>query len=272
MLTEKRNEVNRMSNGKTLAIIAAALMLGYLAFNWSAVSIAGSGNIVAQDEPLAGFDAIELSHAFRVNVSRARAFSVRLQVDDNVVPYLRVDTSSDILRIGLKPFRHYRLQDVTLSAEVTLPALRGVELSGASRLSLSGFASDERFRADLSGASALEGELVAGDVSLDLSGGSRFEGTLEARDLRVEASGASRVTLSGTARGLSLDVSGASQIDLSGLPLGDATVDASGASAVTVRASGTLHVDASGASHVSYLGEPTLGRIDTSGGSRVEPR
>jgi hypothetical protein len=39
-----------------------------------------------------------------------------------------------------------------------------------------------------------------------------------------------------------------------------------------VNASGRLDVDASSGSKVYYLGDPTLGEIDTSSGSIVEPK
>jgi hypothetical protein len=41
---------------------------------------------------------------------------------------------------------------------------------------------------------------------------------------------------------------------------------------VTVNVSGTLNVDASGGSQVDYLGDPTLGTIDSSGGAQVRPK
>jgi hypothetical protein len=80
------------------------------------------------------------------------------------------------------------------------------------------------------------------------------------------------VVLSGSAGDVVVDASGASTIDLANFPVADARVDASGASKVTVDASGTLDADASGASHVYYLGSPRLGRIDTSGASSVKPK
>lgn len=49
-------------------------------------------------------------------------------------------------------------------------------------------------------------------------------------------------------------------------------LELSRASIATVNASGRLDVDASGASQVKYLGSPTLGTIDLSGGSSIEPR
>ena len=52
----------------------------------------------------------------------------------------------------------------------------------------------------------------------------------------------------------------------------EAAVEASGASNVTVQTNGVLDVEASGGSRVFYLGDPTLGNIETSGGSTVGRR
>jgi DNA/RNA endonuclease YhcR with UshA esterase domain len=69
-----------------------------------------------------------------------------------------------------------------------------------------------------------------------------------------------------------LDASGSSNVDLSEYQVSDANLDVSGASSVTVNPGGTLNVIASGASEVFYLGEPTLGKVDSSGSSNVEAR
>ena len=61
-------------------------------------------------------------------------------------------------------------------------------------------------------------------------------------------------------------------IDLTDFPLADVNIDASGASTASVNLSGTLDVSASGASNVFYLGDPSLGSIDTSGGSSVQAK
>ena len=54
--------------------------------------------------------------------------------------------------------------------------------------------------------------------------------------------------------------------------MADANIEASGASKVTVNASGRLDADVSGASHVYYVGSPSLGKIETLIGSSVEPK
>lgn len=124
------------------------------------------------------------------------------------------------------------VQGVTLEAEIHMPTLE---------------------RADLSGASQLIGDMDTGNVRFDVSG-------------------ASKLQLEGSAGDLTLAASGASNVDLSSFVVADADVEASGASDVTVHATGTLDIEASGASSVHYVGNPTLGRVETSGASSVRPR
>ena len=106
---------------------------------------------------------------------------------------------------------------------------------------------------------------------MDASGASQLLGDIEAGDVRFDVSGASEVNVSGSAQTVTIDASGGSSVTLADFPTTDATVGASGNSRVTVNVSGRLDADASGASHVHYLGDPTLGAIDTSGASSVEP-
>ena len=99
-----------------------------------------------------------------------------------------------------------------------------------------------------------------------------LQGDIEAGNARFDLSGASQVTLNGSAQGVTIDASGASQADLSRFQAASANVEASGASSVTVNPSGRLDVDASGASKVYYLGNPTLGTVNTSGASTIRSR
>ena len=214
------------------------------------VSITGSGNVVTREETITGFDKVDVSHAFTAEISQGEAFSVVIRIDDNLAQYLEVVKRGSTLKIGLKPGRPYSIRNATMDAEVTMPELTGLDLSGASHGTITGFKSTKALDLDLSGASHLQGDIEAGNVSFDLSG-------------------ASHVTLSGSAQDVTIDASGASSVDLDGFPVNDANVEASGASNVTVNASGKLDVNASGASHVYYLGSPTLGKLDTSGASSI---
>jgi len=236
------------TSGLGLALVP--LLAGCTLFSEQA-SITGSGNIVTQEETFTGFDKVDVSPAFKVDISQGDTFGVVIRVDDNLLQYLEVVKQGSTLKIGLKPGRPYTIMKATMKAEVTMPELTGLELSGASQGTISGFKSTKALDVDVSGASQLRGDIEAGDARFDVSG-------------------ASQMTLSGSAEDVVIDASGASQVDLSAFPVADANVEASGASKVTVNPSGRLDADASVVSTVYYLGSPTLGKIDTSGVSSVK--
>jgi hypothetical protein len=182
---------------------------------------------------------MDLSGFTRLEISHA--FRVYLTQSDR---YEVIITADDNMWDALDVFKSgntlkigvdpgaFSVQNVTLEAEISMPSLERASVSGASRLT---------------------GEMDTGDITL-------------------EVSGASRLTLGGSGGDLRIDASGASQVDLAGFVVGDADVEASGASTVTVHVTGRLNADASGASRVEYLGDPRLGNIDTSGASSVRPK
>jgi hypothetical protein len=201
---------------------------------------------------VSGFDRLDVGHGFDIDVRQAEAFSVELRVDDNVVDHLKVELDGTTLRLGLKsPF--YTTVGVTLQATVTMPRLVGLALSGGADGSIGGFRSTEPFALDLSGGSDLRGDLETGDIKCDVSGGGD-------------------VTLTGMGGDLDLTVSGGGDANLSAFAVANATVESSGGGGATVNASGRLNVEASGGGTVYYLGSPTLGNINTSGGSSVKGR
>jgi hypothetical protein len=210
----------------------------------------GSGNVVTEEFDLSGFDQVEVSSAFDVRISQADQFSVVVRVDEKLEEHLRVQVAGGALEVGLAPNLSI-LGTATREVEITMPELVRVELSGATQGTISGFESNV-------------------DLSVEVSGASKLNGDIRAGDANFEVSGASTVDLSGSGGALVLNASGASTADLSDFAVNDANVEASGASTATVNASGRLDAEASGASRILYLGDPTLGRIDSSGASTIE--
>lgn len=231
-----------------IPILIAILLVGC-----AQVTLTGSGNVVTQEEAITGFDKVDINNSFSVDISQGEDFSVVIRVDDNLVDRLNVVKQGSTLKIGLEPMQSFTIFDATMEAEVTMPELVGLDLSGNSDAQLSGFESSSSLVIDVSGNSALRGDIQAGDTSID-------------------ASGNSSVTLTGSAGDVSVSASGSSEVDLEDFPASDGSVDASGASTVTVNLSGKLDADASGSSDIYYLGDPELGRIDTSGSSTVQPK
>lgn len=250
---KKRNWERKMNNKLFILafVIVLIVLLSACTLGKERITLTGSGNLVTREESLSGFDRVDASHSFQVQVSQGDTYRVVIRVDDNIAQYLKVEKSGSTLKIGLDSDYNYDLKRVTLKAEVTMSELTGLELSGASRANITGFASSKAFDVDLSGSSAVRGDIEAGDASFELSG-------------------SSDVNLTGSAGDVRIDASGSSDIDLSDFFTVDAKVEVSGSSEATVKPSGRLDADASGSSHIYYLGNPTLGKIDASGSSSVE--
>lgn len=213
-------------------------------------AIRASGQTITKDYDLARFSRVTVGSAFQVEITQGDGYSVSVTVSDNLEQYLDVSTSGDTLTIRLQPRLSLSFQNATLRARITLPTLEGLDLSGATNTTISGFSSEEALDVQVSGASKLTGDINAGDA-------------------RFEVSGASTVRLDGQAGNLDIEASGASTVDLGGLSAADARAHASGASRIVVNASGRLDAEASGASSVRYLGEPASVNANTSGASSV---
>jgi hypothetical protein len=193
--------------------------------------IRGSGSMETREISQTGFTRLEISHAFDVYLTRGREYQVVVTADDNLWEFIEVTRSGSTLKLGLEQGT-WSVQDVTLEAEIRMPTLEVLTLSGASRVT----------------------------------------GEMDTPDLTLDVSGASRVSLVGDGEDLRADTSGASNVDLAGFVVWNADLEASGASQIDVYVTGRLDAEASGASRIYYLGDPSLGRIETSGAGSVRPR
>jgi hypothetical protein len=211
--------------------------------------LSGSGQPLAQTFALQDFNRVSAGHTFDVDITRADTYSVKVTIDDNLIEFLEVVREGETLVLRLEP--GYRYTSITLKAEITMPRLRQVSLSGASRADIAGFAADDDLRLEVSGASRVTGEVLAEGNAL------------------FNVSGASQLTLNGRVRDIEAEASGASTLELLDFPARDVNVEVSGASTVRVNLDGRLSGSLSGVSRLFYDGAPAQLNINTSGGSSV---
>jgi hypothetical protein len=251
------------------ALLLSATFLAGCGLPSLILSEPGSRATVTREFDFSDFDRVEAGNAFRVEIMPGDDYRVVVTVNENFEPYLRARQRGDTVVLQMAQGRNYQNSD--FRAEITMPELVGLNLSGASTGQVGGFRTQEPFDLQLSGASSLRGDLEVGDARINVSGASTVRSGLRADDVRVEVSGASRVALQGAGTTLWVEASGASRADLSELAIsGNARVEASGASTVDVLVDGRLDANASGASRVRYGGDATLGDVEESGGSRIQ--
>ena len=233
-------------------------------------AIVGSGDLMTQEMDFTDFTKLEIGHVFQAKVTKADSFSVSVTVDDNLLEYVTVRKSGKTLSVYLKG--GYAYIGTTKMVEITMPEIDKLSLSGGASGVVSGFSSLERLELEASGASTFYVyDTKAGDTSFEVSGASRVSGDIEIAKGIFSVSGASSLDLEGYARDISIEVSGASHADLANFSVSNAAVEISGASVATVDASGSIDGNVSGASRLTYLGNPAL-TIEVSSDSTVDHR
>ena len=215
------------------------------------VALAGiqaSGDVVTLEQGLEGFSDVRVSHGCRLTVVPSSEFSVVVHIDDNLEEYLDAGVDGSTLRVGMQSFQNYR--NLHCEADVTMPDIDGIRLSGGARGTLSEFDLDHPFEASL-------------------SGGSRLDGTFTASHLAVSVSGGARADLAGSSDSVSLSGSGGGRVVLTDWTTGSADVSFSGGSRGSVNVTEDLTGSVSGGASVSYVGTPRSVDVSRSGGGRV---
>jgi len=233
-----------------VAVIAVAAVVVVL--YWPSGLVIGSSNPITEEMDLSDFTIVEVGWGFEVEITQSSSYSINITAEDNLFDYILVSKTGDTLTIGLK--WGYSYQFLTLRTEITMPDLYELEFSGGTQGTIEGFGSSHDFIVELSGGSSLSGIFTTSeDAQFTLSGGSHL------------------TELDGAANDLFISASGGSVLELSDFLVHDADIEFSGGSQGTINLNGRLDADVSGGSHLLYIGEPTMGDIQESGGSTVGP-
>jgi serine/threonine-protein kinase len=232
--------------------------------------IQGSGVAASKTWDVAGFDAIEIGSTFHTKITKGTSFKVITSADDNILEHIRVSKSRNTLVVGLES-GSYQLK-TPLSAEITMPVIAALDLSGASKTTLAGFESER-------------------DLKVMLSGASELLGTIRPERADFRADGASTIALQGSAVTGRLVGEGSSHLKLGEFPLTQCELDLNGASTAQIvarsdqpfkakcsgssRLSGSvqsadIQLELDGASIVTLDGSSKDAAIEASGASRLD--
>ena len=233
--------------------------------------IKGNGEIVKEEVEVNDFSAVNVSNGFDVYLTKGDQPRVTLEVDENLLPHIKVRVEGKKLIISS---RKNIWKSRSLKAHVTYTEIEAISASGGSdiygrntiktdnfSLNMSGGTDADldiegkHLKANLSGGSDLELEYVGESFDLSSSGGSDAELTLRKLvDVYVNTSGGSDVSVIGESKHLTVNSSGGSDFNARGFSVAKAKIDASGAADVRIKVTDEISVSANGASSVHFDG------------------
>lgn len=210
--------------------ILGTLLIVSLSIACGLKNSAGSGVVKTDSRNIVGFKKINAANAIDVTVSVTNGYSIIVKADDDVIANVITRLDGDTLVLSLKDNTNSKSK---ISVSVTMPALDGLDLTGAAAAAVTG---------------------VKTDV------------------LSVNATGAAKAKIDGEVKTLKIKAVGASSVDAENLKSENANVESVGASNITVAVAGELTAAASGASHVTYVGEPKALKQDASDVSTISKK
>ena len=188
----------------------------------------GSGKLVTENFDFKNFTEIDVSGSWNIQLVEG-SYSVEVEVDDNILEYVRVEKRGSSLVVYTKSASFI---GVTFNAYISMPDLEKISTSGSSKVRFSGFDSDdllikssgssrmtgldctiEQLKIDSSGSNDLDLEdCEITDVKVDLSGSTRVILTMTGGDLTGKMSGSGSITYYGEVDNLDVRSSGSSRI------------------------------------------------------------
>ena len=238
--------------GVVKAVVITALLvicIGCRSFSCSGEVIKGNGTIETKTFPQNNFNAISISGGWTADVRYSETFSIQIETDENIFPYLDISVAGATLNIGFKS--GYSISPTQCKVSITMPALIKLQTAGSLTAVISSF------------------NMPKDSMSIDISG----SGNITARDitvntLKVDVSGSADFSATGKAKNIIADVSGSGDIKTTDFETEKADISISGSGSAKVWVTRHLKADIGASGSVRYKGNPVI-ETKSSGSGRI---
>jgi hypothetical protein len=276
---------------KRIVIPTLLLLVALLVAGCGFQVVTGSGKVATENRSLSGFTSVTLAGIGNVYLTQGATEAVRIEAEDNLIPYFETVVEGSTLKIGIKSqYMGVNLHPTQpVKFYVTLPKIEAVTLAGSGNI-FGGTLKTGAFKIALLGSGNISADTLTGttvDISLSGSGNITL-GSIAATDVTQtiagsgniqvdmltadkvtsKTSGSGSILLGGKVSGQSAEILGSGDYRASGLKSATASVRVTGSGNSQVSASGTLDVTILGSGDVTYSGTPKV-NVSISGSGKV---
>ncbi|GLQ24872.1 hypothetical protein GCM10007853_27460 [Algimonas ampicilliniresistens] len=193
---------------------------------------------VIADYDFRGFDSIDVSGVYELDVRSGKRFSVRTEATEDSAEWLEVKLKGDTLYLSKKNNHKFfdrddDRHDHAVRVIVTMPKLTDLDVSGVASGEISAF--------------------TGGRISIDVGG-------------------VSDLTLSGACSRLNIDMGGVGKVDAEALKCDHVYADMGGVGKMSVYAAKSIKADSGGMSKIDVYGNPSDRDVESSRMAKVNIR
>jgi len=210
--------------------------------------VTGNGQVRSESRNVTAFNSVDVSGSVTVRVKQEGAAGVKLETDENLLPYIEVFTEGSTLVIRSK--KGYNLNPSNdIIAYVSAPEFRDIDASGS---------------CDIIGDNTISGNAP---LKMSVSGSGNIVMDVQLPKVETSVSGSGSVSLKGNANEFDGSISGSGEVKCFDLVTESSSLSISGAGDAEVNASKKLDVRVSGSGNVAYKGNPSVSQSISGAGS-----
>lgn len=229
---------------RLLTAISSAIIL------CSCHSIKGSGNIVTQTRNLNQFEGVKTSGSIDIEVMNDESQVVKVEADDNIVPYIITKVDNGLLTVHLKSNISYR--NINAKVYVSAPSITMLNVTGSGSIISKGTLKD------------------ADKIDVKVSGSGDIDAYIDAPSIVANISGSGTINLGGRTKDFNCSISGSGDIKCNKLLSENTTVSVTGSGTAHVFASVHLLAKVTGSGDIYYSGNPPSPEIRKTGSGSVK--
>ncbi|MES2004763.1 MAG: head GIN domain-containing protein [Bacteroidota bacterium] len=219
--------------------LAASLIL-FSSCRWMGYKrIKGNGVIVTQDRHIDHAERITLKGSYNVEITQGATTSVKVEGDENILPFILVNQEGEGLVIRSKDHISYST-DHDIKIYITTDKLEQVNLQGSGNISgKTKFTGGDKLTLRIAG---------SGDIKMEVNTPS----------IDANISGSGSMNMSGETKDQNIHIAGVGNYNAENLKSESARVKIAGSGDVKIFADASLDINIAGVGSVFYKGNPTV--------------
>lgn len=251
-------------------------------------TVNGSGNVKTEVRNISGFDKILNKSSVNVFITKGNEFSVKVEADDNLIPYIITEVKNQSLSIRIDNDVNIR-SSKNMNVYLTLPEVKEVAVLGSGDISSNDRFAGSAIEVSVKGSGnirfAFDGDKA--DISIKGSGEIKFDGNIahsilgiygsgnltmqtQGSDASCSIRGSGNINLSGTTKAIDVVVQGSGDVDATKFATQAADITIQGSGNCKVNVAESINVAIKGSGDVYYAGNPSKVSCKSLGSGKVK--
>lgn len=217
-----------------------------------AQNVHGNGKVVRETREIGSFSQMNIGGVFKIFLSQGSDEAVIVEADDNLLDYIRTEVVGNKLKV--------RIDD-------------GVNIKRSERMNIY-ITFKEVNEIDIHGVNTVNSEetLSFNDLRIERAGVGNTELSLACNNLYIESNAVGTIKLEGRADEMQMRNTGVGSVKANDFIVQKMKLENSGIGSVSVHADKTIEINSSGIGSVTYSGNASVTKLNSSGLGKIKKR